>query len=426
MTTLVNKCEDSKLLGCSITPSNVSDKELKVLLLSHLQDKDNPHEVTLDQLDFKFNIIELTGTANLIGDVNDDGIVDIRDLNLIVEEIKKSKEDQDLSIFDLNGDGKVSTADVQVVINNFNSTKKIILDRNPYSEIDPEFYNYTLIKLSLDENIIYIPLHKSENNEFIGIGFSKTNIITFYTIVISENEAQCKQVTFPRYLTDLMENEDSIHVTQDDKDSWVTTTKNQTINGNKVFTGESTFRGDIVIDNCDIQLDAPSHLVWSNNEGLNEDNLKDEFLSKANNQLSNSYTKVNGNISGGDTLERAIAKLDGKSSVEIINAMNYLQSGSTFENMDDGAKVNITTAIINAYRNNKQPILTYEETQTKVAIPIYFMTPINLLDYGATWSGNAIAVQQHIESMEYMVPNKMFYISGNQHQILITHIYTLN
>lgn len=428
MGTLVNKCEDSKLLGCSITPSNVSEKELKVLLLNHLQDKNNPHEVTLDQLDFNLNIIELTGTINLIGDVNDDGIVDMQDLNLIIEEMEKPMDDQDLSIFDLNGDGKVSTADVQVVINNFNATKRIILDRNPYSEVDKELYKYTVIKLTIEDiaNPIYFPLHKIENEEFIGISFNNMSI---YTIVVSENETICRQLTYPTYLSDLRENNNSVHVSKRDKNSWVTLTKNQTIAGNKTFTGETAFQGDIVIDDCDIQLDAPSHLVWADNEGLNEDNLRDEFLSKANNQLSNSYTKItNSNVAPGNTIEQAIAKLDGKlsSQLEIINMNDYFHSGDTFTTMSGQVKTEIAAAIVNAYRNNKQPILIYDATSVKVIIPIYFMTPINLLDYGALWSGNAIAIQQDLGSSEYIIPDKMFYIMGTNNQVVLTNIYTLN
>ena len=531
MGTLVNKCEDSKLLGCSITPSNVSEKELKVLLLNHLQDKNNPHEVTLDQLDFNLNIIELTGTINLIGDVNDDGIVDMQDLNLILEEMEKPIDDQDLSIFDLNGDGKVSTGDVQVVINNFNATKRIILDRNPYSEVDKELYKYTVIKLTIEgiANPIYFPLHKIENEEFIGMSFNNMSI---YTIVISENETICRQLTYPTYLSDLRENNNSVHVSKGDKNSWVTLTKNQTIAGNKTFTGETAFQGDIVIDDCDIQLDAPSHLVWADNEGLNEDNLRDEFLSKANNQLSNSYTKItNSNVVPGNTIEQAIAKLDGKLNDEytyqitqspliitennqaveiklwkinqssipsvasvgfklgiypetgtaivgpdtdgvltfaynntihngkyikvfktvdnvdhlvwqqplnvllkepqpdpvyIIRINDYLHSGDTFENITSSeSRQQIATAIVNAYKQKKQVVLTYDETYLQAVIPIHFKQTIANVDNDSIWTGSAIAIQSTVGSITPTVPDKMFYIYGDATDIKITKIYTL-
>lgn len=94
--------------------------------------------------------------------------------------------------------------------------------------------------------------------------------------------------------------------------------------------------------------------------------------------------------------------------------------------MSGQVKTEIAAAIVNAYRNNKQPILIYDATSVKVIIPIYFMTPINLLDYGALWSGNAIAIQQNLGSSEYIIPDKMFYIMGTNNQVVLTNIYTLN
>ena len=49
-------------------------------------------------------------------DLNGDGKVSTADIQVIINEMKKPQAEQD-SKYDLNGDGKISTADIQVIIN---------------------------------------------------------------------------------------------------------------------------------------------------------------------------------------------------------------------------------------------------------------------------------------------------------------------
>ena len=49
-------------------------------------------------------------------DLNGDGKVSTADIQVIINEMKKPSDSQDMS-YDLNGDGKISTADIQVIIN---------------------------------------------------------------------------------------------------------------------------------------------------------------------------------------------------------------------------------------------------------------------------------------------------------------------
>ena len=49
-------------------------------------------------------------------DLNHDGKISTADIQVLINEMKKAQADQDMK-YDLNGDGKISTADVQVIIN---------------------------------------------------------------------------------------------------------------------------------------------------------------------------------------------------------------------------------------------------------------------------------------------------------------------
>ncbi len=49
-------------------------------------------------------------------DLNGDGKVSTADIQIIINEMKKAAGTQNMS-FDLNGDGKISTADIQIIIN---------------------------------------------------------------------------------------------------------------------------------------------------------------------------------------------------------------------------------------------------------------------------------------------------------------------
>ena len=49
-------------------------------------------------------------------DLNGDGKVSTADIQVIINEMKKPAASQNMS-YDLNGDGKISTADIQVIIN---------------------------------------------------------------------------------------------------------------------------------------------------------------------------------------------------------------------------------------------------------------------------------------------------------------------
>ena len=49
-------------------------------------------------------------------DLNNDGKVSTADIQVIINEMKKPATSQDMK-YDLNGDGKISTADIQVIIN---------------------------------------------------------------------------------------------------------------------------------------------------------------------------------------------------------------------------------------------------------------------------------------------------------------------
>ena len=49
-------------------------------------------------------------------DLNNDGKVSTADIQVIINEMKKPQASQSMG-YDLNGDGKISTADIQVVIN---------------------------------------------------------------------------------------------------------------------------------------------------------------------------------------------------------------------------------------------------------------------------------------------------------------------
>ena len=54
--------------------------------------------------------------AGINYDLNGDGKVSTADIQVIINEMKKPSDSQDMS-YDLNGDGKISTADIQVIIN---------------------------------------------------------------------------------------------------------------------------------------------------------------------------------------------------------------------------------------------------------------------------------------------------------------------
>ena len=54
--------------------------------------------------------------AGINYDLNGDGKVSTADIQVIINEMKKPSDLQDMS-YDLNGDGKISTADIQVIIN---------------------------------------------------------------------------------------------------------------------------------------------------------------------------------------------------------------------------------------------------------------------------------------------------------------------
>jgi Ca2+-binding EF-hand superfamily protein len=49
-------------------------------------------------------------------DLNGDGKVSTADIQVIINEMKKPQASQNMS-YDLNNDGKISTADIQVIIN---------------------------------------------------------------------------------------------------------------------------------------------------------------------------------------------------------------------------------------------------------------------------------------------------------------------
>ena len=49
-------------------------------------------------------------------DLNGDGKISTADIQIIINEMKKADGTQNMS-FDLNGDGKISIADIQVIIN---------------------------------------------------------------------------------------------------------------------------------------------------------------------------------------------------------------------------------------------------------------------------------------------------------------------
>lgn len=49
-------------------------------------------------------------------DLNHDGKISTADIQVLINEMKKAQEDQDMK-YDLNRDGKVSTADIQIIIN---------------------------------------------------------------------------------------------------------------------------------------------------------------------------------------------------------------------------------------------------------------------------------------------------------------------
>ena len=49
-------------------------------------------------------------------DLNNDGKVSTADIQVIINEMKKPQASQNMD-YDLNNDGKISTADIQVIIN---------------------------------------------------------------------------------------------------------------------------------------------------------------------------------------------------------------------------------------------------------------------------------------------------------------------
>ena len=49
-------------------------------------------------------------------DLNHDGKISTADIQVLINEMKKGQEDQNMK-YDLNRDGKISTADIQVIIN---------------------------------------------------------------------------------------------------------------------------------------------------------------------------------------------------------------------------------------------------------------------------------------------------------------------
>ncbi|MBR1518527.1 MAG: hypothetical protein IJ624_03385, partial [Prevotella sp.] len=54
--------------------------------------------------------------AGINYDLNGDGKVSTADIQIIINEMKKAQASQNMQ-YDLNGDGKISTADIQVIIN---------------------------------------------------------------------------------------------------------------------------------------------------------------------------------------------------------------------------------------------------------------------------------------------------------------------
>ena len=65
--------------------------------------------------------------SEMLGDANCDGIVDMRDIDIIVEFIKKGKVDSfSFENADANGDDKVDVADIVTVLNIINNTSKKI------------------------------------------------------------------------------------------------------------------------------------------------------------------------------------------------------------------------------------------------------------------------------------------------------------
>ena len=60
-----------------------------------------------------FNFITYTNNSF---DLNGDGKVSTADIQVIINEMKKNTSEQDMK-YDLNGDNKISTADIQEIIN---------------------------------------------------------------------------------------------------------------------------------------------------------------------------------------------------------------------------------------------------------------------------------------------------------------------
>ena len=54
--------------------------------------------------------------AGISYDLNNDGKVSTADIQVIINEMKKPQASQDMK-YDLNNGGKISTADIQVIIN---------------------------------------------------------------------------------------------------------------------------------------------------------------------------------------------------------------------------------------------------------------------------------------------------------------------
>ena len=62
------------------------------------------------------NIAKILFRVPIIYDLNNDGKVSTADIQVIINEMKKAQASQNMA-YDLNGDGKISTADIQVIIN---------------------------------------------------------------------------------------------------------------------------------------------------------------------------------------------------------------------------------------------------------------------------------------------------------------------
>ena len=59
------------------------------------------------------NWVELTGGVR--GDLNNDDIVDVSDVNIMIDMVL-GKQEKDFALADLTGDGKIDVSDVSILI----------------------------------------------------------------------------------------------------------------------------------------------------------------------------------------------------------------------------------------------------------------------------------------------------------------------